>query len=80
MQRGCPEEEEEAVQILQAPAEGGACDAPAVVGRQAGSHQGCFGGGGLNHLCFIQAHTPPVQAGQWSWNDLERHGSMLTQL
>ena len=78
MQRGCPEEEEQAVQVFQALAEGGAGDAPAVAGRQAGGHQGCFGSGGFHHLCLIQAHTPPMQAGQGGWNDLKIHSRLIT--
>ncbi len=59
-QGGGLQEVEEAIQVLQAPAEGGARDAPVVVGSQLACHLCCLGCGALNHLSLIQAHPPPA--------------------
>ena len=72
MQGGSPKKEEEAVQVLQAPAERGPRDAPAVAGRQLACHLCSLGGGGLHHLGLVQAYTPPAQPRQWRGDDLHQ--------
>ncbi len=78
-QGGSLQEVEEAIQVLQAPAEGGASDAPAVAGSQLACHLCCLGCGALNHLSLIQAHPPPPQASQRGRNHL-CHAIHLGQL
>ena len=73
MQGRGSEEVQQAEQVFQAAAEGGAGDAPAVAGRQLAGHLGCLGRGGLHHLSFVEADAPPAQPGQGGGYDLHSH-------
>ena len=73
VQGGGSEEVQQAEEVFQAAAEGGAGDAPAVAGRQLAGHLGCLGRGRLHHLSLVQADAPPAQPGQGGGYDLQPH-------